>query len=178
MALSRRKVISAVVLAVVVLGVVLLIRSRDPARQAEATFARIKQAVEANDAGDVIDQLHPAYDFAGQWPGYFDNPDYKTVLAAGSDDPTPRSMAKRGLSFLFLRHLQSRLRFLYAIQKVEPRADGTVAVDVTIEVGAADGGGLLVDGIQKRRFVLARTGWLFGTLEVRSHDALDVPITP
>jgi hypothetical protein len=172
----RLRLMGAVAVVLAVLAIVQVVRARDPERQAWATFARVKEAIETGSASDLVAELHPDYDFIARWPGLFDNPDAKTVLGSGSDDPTPRSMAKRGLSFLFLQHRQNRLGFLYAIHRVTPLPDGSAEVDATIEVGAADGGGSIVDGLKQHRFVLAPTGRLFGGWKIRSHDAIDAAV--
>jgi hypothetical protein len=139
--------------------------------QAPATFARIKQAIDDGDGADVVAELHSRYSFSAMWPGRFD----RSETQEGLDSSDARTMAKRGLYVLFHSSGVS-MRMAYTIKHVEERPDGTVAVDVVLEVGSANGGRQVLDPTKTHRFVLARDGWISGKLRVLSHDPIEVTL--
>ncbi len=171
---GRRRLVAALIVAVILAAAVTLVISHDPTQQVKKTFARITTAIDGADAAGVINELHPDYDVTAQWPTLFDKGEGASALGSGAEDP--RSLAKRGLAMVFLMHMQNHLRMLSTIHQVTVRPDGTAEAEVSIEVGAAEGGGLLVDALQRHRFVLKRTSWLFGTMKILSHDHIDVAL--
>jgi hypothetical protein len=169
----RRPVVLAIAAAVLVLVFLLwLWHHRDGERQVRATFARLETEITGGDAAGVVSELHPDYDFVGEWPGLFDSPELRSALGNGEADPKNRDMARRGLAFLFLNHRDRPYCFLYTIQKIVLAGDGTATVSVTLEVG--DGTNMIIDPQTPRTFVLKPVGWL-GTMEIVSHDHFTAP---
>ncbi len=172
MRLDRRVVLALITIVVLVLAA-WLFWPRDPAAQADATFARIKAAIERSDANGVVSELHPAYPYGQLWPAYFENSELKAALG-GDDDEGPRRMAKRGLAAMFFQRGENHLRMAYEIHSAIAQ-DGVVTVDVTLEVGADNGAGQVVSPLTHHRFVLAPSGWFSG-LKVRGHDKIDISL--
>jgi len=139
--------------------------------QASATFARIENEIQTNDASGLVAELHPRYEFTAMWPGTFEAAEADGMSAATAE--APRALARRGIAFLFMQN-QAGLRMSYQLAGVTTQPDGTVACDVSLEVRTGDGGPILVSGRPSHHFVLAWSGWFLPKLLILSHDHIDV----
>jgi hypothetical protein len=157
------------VLVVLLLGAWCLHRGADAA-QADATFGRIQSAIANRDAAGVVHELHPRYEFTAMWPHAFESAEDNGM---SSQNANPRALAQRGIAFIFLQSAGG-LHMDYQLQHIVRQADGSVALDATIEVRSVDGGVPLVSGRQAHHFILAWDGWFLPKLRVLAHDAIDV----
>jgi len=143
----------------------------DPQTQATATFSRIQNEIQTNDASGLVAELHPRYEFTAMWPGTFEAAEADGLSSSSAE--SPRALARRGIAFLFLQN-QAGLRLSYELAAVTAQPDGTVACDVSLEVRTGDGGPILVSGRPSHHFVLAWSGWFLPKLLIVSHDHIDV----
>jgi len=166
--------VRAVLAGIIVLVIVFLVWRHaqfDPQTQATATFTRIQNEIQSNDASGLVAELHPHYEFTAMWPGTFEAAEADGLSSASAE--APRALARRGIAFLFLQN-QAGLRLAYQLAGVSARPDGTVSCDVSLEVRTGDGGPILVSGRPSHHFVLAWSGWLLPRLLILSHDHIDV----
>lgn len=124
---------------------------RTPAVQAPRTFARLQEAIASGSANGVLGQIHPDYDIPAHWP----NAPW-AELGSG----TPRLLAQRALSALFLAHRDQPLSLAVDLFSVTPDADGRVTVVATLQLSSPPGTTRFNLGpIHRHRFVLARSSF-------------------
>jgi len=143
----------------------------DAQTQAAATFTRIGNELQSNDASGLVAELHPHYEFTALWPGTFEAAEADGMSTSSAENP--RALARRGIAFLFMQN-PAGLRMAYQLSHVATQADGTVACDVSLEVRSGDGGPILVAARPSHHFVLAWSGWLLPKLLILSHDHIDL----
>lgn len=165
---TRLRIGAAFAAILIIAAAVWLLVGRDPETQARATFARVQKAVEARDASAVVAELHAEYPFTTLWPGWFDQ-----GSELGADGTKPRDLARRGMAFLFLQR-QEGVRMAHEVKRATPRDDGTVEVEIVIDVSSTGGGGQVVSPAKAHRFVLAPEGWLKPRWRIRGHDVFTV----
>lgn len=141
-----------------------------PTVQAERTFAHLKNAIEQGRAGGVLDALHRDYDLKAAWPNQIGDEAGGLVNNAAL-----RLLVLRGLTGLFQLQSADPFVFRYTIAQVEPLADGTVAVTVTIALSTTSGNRPLTfsPSLTNQRFILATDGW-WPALYVMGHPPFSV----
>lgn len=157
--MNRRHLIAGV-LALIVVGI-LALWHRGAERQARLCFERLSQAVADGDAGDLLGQVHSAYDFHRHWPALGGD-----VLDGGN----PRTQILRALLWLFQAHQDDPLSLAVDLQDLKVLDDGQVEATATLVLSASGGLPFQIGPIQRHRFVLRRDG-LF-VMHIVDHDPI------
>jgi hypothetical protein len=163
-----RQLLVLAVAAAVLCGWWLYLRSPDV--QVPRTFARIKQAVDGARGGMLVDQLHPSYSIKACWPGLVGD------LGIEPSEDQLRAFAQTGIQMTLRGHADDPLVLTYEIHRIEPQDDGTVAAEVTIQIGTRSGQHApeFEPHLVHQRFVLERSSFPFPALYIKSHKPFTV----